>query len=386
MNDLTSTQISTIVNAIMGQVTGVQNLANVSTSDFVAVANTALLASYDPLLDAVSQTLSSTIFSIRPYNRKFRSINVSNQKFGNHVRKLQAIDSDFEDDQTLPLANGTSVDMYAINKTNVLQTNFYGQTRYQRHTTIWQDQLDVALRNQEEFARFIVMILQNADDQIEQAHENLARYVVSNFIGAKITADAANVVHLLTDYNNLTGAGLTATSLYEPENFAPFMRWVSSEIQTYSDAMEERTGIYHMNVTGKTINRHTPKRMQRFYVLNEQMNAINANVLSQTFHDNYIKYGVTEKVLYWQSIKDWTTIDLNVSYMDANGNVATADVKQSQIFGVLFDEEALGYTVIGHRSHRTPFNAAAEYSNIYWHFTDRFWNDLTENAFVFLLD
>ena len=63
----------------------------------------------------------------------------------------------------------------------------------------------------------------------------------------------------------------------------------------------------------------------------------------------------------------------------------SATVK-SNIFGVIFDEEALGYTVVNEWSQPTPFNARGGYTNIFWHWTERYWNDFTENGIVLLLD
>ena len=58
----------------------------------------------------------------------------------------------------------------------------------------------------------------------------------------------------------------------------------------------------------------------------------------------------------------------------------------SKVFGVIFDEDAAGYTVVNQWSASAPFNARGGYTNIFWHSTDRYWNDFTENAVVLLLD
>ncbi len=55
------------------------------------------------------------------------------------------------------------------------------------------------------------------------------------------------------------------------------------------------------------------------------------------------------------------------------------------VVGVLMDEEAAGYTVVNEWSAPAPFNARGGYTNIFWHFTDRYWNDFSENCVVFML-
>ena len=184
-NTLTFDQISTILNDIVKQATGMETMKATDTSSFVAQAQTALLAGNDRIMDSISQVLDRTIFSVRPYSAKFRGLRRTTQQWGNHVRKLGMIDDDWEDDQRQPLTDDTAVDMYKIKKGKVLQTNFYGGKVFQRHRTYFRDQLDQAFRNPDEFGNFITMYTQNTMDMNEQAHESMARACVANFIGAK---------------------------------------------------------------------------------------------------------------------------------------------------------------------------------------------------------
>lgn len=388
MNDLTFNDCSTILNSIVKQATGKDSITPTNTSEFVAVANTALLSGYDPILNSISQILSRTIFSNRPYTRKFKGLEVTNQQYGNHVRKVQTVDKDFEKDTRLDLTDGEAVDMYTVNKPVVLQTNFYGANTYQKSLTIFRDQLDSAFSGPDEFQRFISMVMGNATDQIEQAHETMARMVVSNFIAGKIAGDADNVIHLVSEYNDVTGLNLDSDSVKKPENYVPFMKWAYGRIQTLSDYLTERTVKYHINVTGKPISRHTPVADQKVYLFSPELNNVSTSVLSSVFHDEFLKMADHEKVNYWQSIDTPSGINITPSYMNTSGVIVTPDqpVVKSNVFGVIFDREAAGYTVVNQWSATTPFNAKGGYSNMFWHFTDRYWNDFTENGIVLLLD
>lgn len=184
-NTLTFDQISTVLNDIVKQATGIETMKATDTSSFVAQAQTALLAGNDRIMDSISQVLDRTIFSVRPYSAKFRGLRRTTQQWGNHVRKLGMVDDDWEDDQRQPLTDDTAIDMYKIKKGKVLQTNFYGGQVFQRHRTYFRDQLDQAFRNPDEFGQFVSMYTQNTMDMIEQAHESMARACVANFIGAK---------------------------------------------------------------------------------------------------------------------------------------------------------------------------------------------------------
>ena len=385
---LSFNQCATLLNAINQQATGRTDITPTTTADFISMATTVLNTGYDPVINAISQVLSRTVFSVRPYSRKFKGLFMDSQRWGNHVRKLQVIDKNAEEDDRLKLVDGESVDQQRVNKPSVLQTNFYGANVYQRSVTIFRDQLDSAFSSPAEFGRFISMVMQNVSDLMEQDHENMARLTLGNFIAAKLTADTGNVIHLVTEYNGVTGLTLTSETVKQPENFVPFMKWAYARIKTISGLMTERSVKYHMNIEGKPISRHTPRERQKLYMYAADVNEIEASVLSSVYHDGYLKDMDYETVSYWQSIDTPMSINIKPSYINSAGAVVTAaeNVVKSNILGVLFDEEAAGITTVNTWSAPAPFNARGGYTNTFWHYTDRYFNDLTENGAVFLLD
>lgn len=391
-NEMSFNQISTILNDIHQQATGQKSIAAINTAGFVTQAQAVLKTGYDPIMQAVSQVLSRTIFSIRPYSAKFRGMMVDAVKYGNHVRKINIADKDFMDDDRPALVDGQSVDQQRVCVPNVLQTNFYGENVYQKCYTIFRDQLDVAFSGPDELARFVSLVTGNANDMLEQARENLARALVANYIAAKITADSGNVVHLLTEYNTITGLTLTGTTVYQPANFKPFMQWVYSRVAELSAMMTERSAKFHTNLTidgvNKTIMRHTPYDRQRLYLYAPARFQSEAQVLADTFHDNYLRWADTETVNFWQNINTPDTITVTPNYITSAGVVATAAeaVTQANIFGVIMDEETTGFTPVNQWQAPAPFNARGGYTTVWLHETHRHWVDMTENGIVLLLD
>lgn len=395
-NGMGPTQISTVMNGILGQVTGKNPMATINTSNFVNVATTALQTGYDPVLNAISQMVGRTIFSNRPYTRKFRTLERTVQEYGNHERKLQALDLDWEDDQQWELTDGESVDMYRVRKPKVLQTNFYGYVVRQRHYTVFRKQLDTAFSSYNEFSQFMAMITQNNSDNIEQSHENLSRYTVANLIGAVILGGTDyQQVHLLTMYNSDRGFTTPKTLVdlkQDRDSWIDFMQYCFTVMENVSDFLEERTYLYHLNLVsgGSTINipRHTPKRDQRAFFASTMLNEITNTVRTNVFHENFLRMLRHEKVNFWQNIQNPLDLDITPSYTGADGSVKTATdaVKQDQIFGILYDREAAGMTTVDQYVSTTPFNSAGGYWNIFFHYTDKWWNDITENCIVFLMD
>lgn len=389
VNNLTFNQLSTVLNSIVSQATGTAQITPSNTAEFVSVAQVGLKAGYDPVLNAVSQVLSKTIFSTRPYTRKFKGLEADSMQYGNIVRKLQSVDKSWQDDDRLRLADGDSVDMYKVNKPEVIQTNFYGANVYEKSLTIFRDQLDCAFSSPDEFNRFVTMTMGNISDMIEQAHEATARATIGNFVGGIVKGNPDAVIHLLSEYNALTGLELTAQSVYAPDNFASFVRWMYSRINTIAGLMTERSDKYHINIEGKPVMRHTPKDDQRTYLYAPALNQISAQVKSVTYNNDYLNMDTTEAVNYWQALSDPTRIMVTPTYLNkTDGSLKTesTSVDVAPVFGLIADRDALGYTVLNEWSSPTPFNAKGGYSNLYWHFTDRYWNDFMENGVVLLLD
>ena len=387
VNTMSFEDASAILNNIRKQVTGETDpIAPVTTADFISVATTVLQAGYDPVLNAITQMVSRTIFSIRPYNRKFGGIKMDSEQWGAIVRKLSIADKDFDKDVRFELVDGQSEDMYVVNKPNLLQTNFYGQNVFEKNYTIFKDQLDNAFSGPSEFGRFMSMVVQNISDMIEQAHESIARMTIANFVGGKVAA-TNSVVHLLTDYAADTGVTLTSVTVYDPANFGDFCKWMFAKLATLTSLMTERSQEFQINITGKEINRHTPFAMQKVYMYAPIMNALKARVLADTFHPEFIDYADIESVNYWQNIKDPMSLDVTPSYMDVDGTIVTAAEQQiDNLVGVIFDRDALGMTTVNQWSATTPLNAKGGYWNTFHHFTERWYNDFTEKGIILLLD
>ena len=389
VNTMSFEQAATLLNAVHNQVTGTSNIAPTDVSGFISVAQKTLAAGYDPVLNAISQVVGRTIFSIRPYNAKFGGIQADAQKWGSITRKLVLADKPLQDNKAFDLIDGQAVDMYEVNKPSVLQLNYYGALTYSKSYTIFRDQLDNAFRGPDEFGRFMAMVTQNALDMIEQTKETCARLALCNFIAGKIDA-TADVIHLLTEYNTETGANpaYTVATIKDPANFPAFVKWVYARIATITNMMTERSALYQIQVTGQEVMRHTPFDRQKVYILNWLLNNIDARVLADTYNYKFLEFADVEAVNYWQAIDSPDEINITPTYLDGTGALVTAQasVNQTAVMGVIFDEDAIGYTLMNEFSGVTPMNVRGEYWNQYFNYVLRYWNDFTEKGVVLLLD
>lgn len=404
MNDMTISQAATILGSAVEQATGQKVITAIDSPEtFVSVAQTALKTGYDPIINALSQIWSKSIYAARDYTSPLTSLEMDLPRYGNALRKISPVAAKMIDDQRFvwpvaydatnhsanALGNGESVDMYKINKQEVLQTNFYGTAVYTQRYTTFKDQFDVAMSSADEFMRFNAMNMTERNNDKESYREAVARGMQANFIAA-ILDEAKNdrVVHLLTEYNAETGLSLSAQSVYQPDNFAPFMRWVSARISTIARFMGERSQMYQTVINNKPVLRHTRGENLRIALYNKAYEQMKTMSMSTTFHDDYLKLAKFEGVNFWQSIETPDSIAIKPVYTSNTGAVkkATNEVEQAGIFGIMHDRDALGYCYTKTWSATTPLNIDGGYWNTAEHATIKTIQDNTEKAVVLLLD
>lgn len=387
VNNLTFEQSSALLTDLYEQATGQKVLSPVDTATFTTVAQAVLKTGYDTVIESISQVLNRTIFSIRPYTAKFNGIYVDAERWGNITRKINFVDGDVENDEREPLTDGQSVDQYVINKPKVLQTNFYGFNKYQRHITIFRDQLDVAFKNAEEFGRFMAGVMQNMLDQLEQIKEAEARSCLVNFIVGKVNVDNG-VINVLQEYYNETGVELTPATMYQETYYIPFVKWFYAYVNRLTLMLSERSEKYHINVTGKELMRHTPADALKAYISARMMTSIDSVALPTIFGADRLKMIDWESVNYWQSIETPESVYTKAVVLQSDGTLKTMEAagKVDNVIGVLFDRDALGITRKSEWTANTPFNAAGGYTNLFYHFSYQSWNDFTENGLILIAD
>ena len=387
VNSLQIEDVYQILNSIHSQATGQTSLAPTNTYEFTSMATTTLAAGVDTVYNALMNTLGRTVFSVRPYERKFSGLVQDNVRWGGIMRKISYADKPIGAEEAYHPVDGTTVDPWKINKANVLEMRYYGSAVYQDTITIFRDQLMQSFESPEQLGSFVAGQMTHMSNKWEQYLENLNRSTLANFMGAKI--DASNgVIHLLTEYNTLINASpaLTAADVWQPQNFN-FWRWVRGRVNIIGRRMAERSGEYQVQVTGKEIMRHTPFADQKIYLLSDALDIIDTMVNTTTFHNEPLAYADVEGVSFWQDINTPDSIDVTPAVINSSGVVSQGTaVQQSDIFGVMFDRDAIGTNVKLYDVANSPYNQVGRYWNTTLTANLQYTNDLTEKGVVLLLD
>ena len=402
VNTLTFEQVSTILTSLVKQATGQTVLTPTDTGSFVSVAQILLRADRDIVMNTISSMVGRTLFAIRGQQDTLPDLTFDSFRWGNVMRKLSIADDDWQDDpayawpnaydasQTPPSGDGQSTDPWTIKKPNILQTNFYGASVYFDEMTIYEDQIETAFSGPEQLGSFLSLIMTNLSNRLNRSNMGLKRGLLANAIGALNQENqSGRVIHLLAEYNTLTGLSLTYQDVFQEANFGAFIKWAYSRIAEAAALFAEPSLKYQTVITGKPIVRNTPLDMLQVYLFNPMLQQVSARVLANTYHENFLTYSNVKAIPYWQSINDNDRDHVKVTPMftDTSGALATATEQDVEhVMGLLFDPDAMGMTILDRRVLSTPLNTKGLYRNLHVHAKQRVFMDNTEKMALLLLD
>lgn len=388
---LTANQIYTIVNEVASQAMGSKAIAVVDNSGLVALGNTVLGSNEttNNFINALTDRIGRTIVSFRAYHSHFPDFEKDSIEWGNILQKIKIGMPDAEEDQSYNLKDGESIDQYKINKASVNQLLFTTETPWQTHITIHLDALEKAFLSSDAMGVFVASMFGEVQNRIELAMENLSMDCVNNFIAELIktkTSRPNRVVNLVTEYKDKTGVDLTTEPLKALDD-EEFLKYVVRRINSLSTTFEYMTTGLFTDVptsgstaeTQKIYSRHTPKSEQRMMLFIDMVNSLKTNINSKAFNMEQVAIDIPFKTVpFWQSMKDPSSIKVKTS---SSGTL----IDQSLVMGILYDREAMGTFKKKYSSLTSPINAAGKYYNVFYHMITMYYNDLTENAVIFLL-
>ena len=416
---LTPQDAYSIMNLLVKEATGQDaTIQAVNSSTFVSVGETVLATGTENVLNALSRLVGRTMVAVRPYNAKLSIINALNSGlFSERVRKISyysrnaQASGDFNTNlytqHGAGLDNGTNriyqgsilptgglPNMWEQNPPIPLEVNFQGRDVWDVSTTVYENQLQMAFRDEASFAQFVGGIMTELENDMESQKEAFNRMTVLNFMGGLYDLNQGKQrIDLKAGFNTKFGTNYTSAQLLSTY-FKEFLQYFVSVYKITSDAMEVRSKQYHWSPT-KTVNgvsyellRHTPKSRQRAILYSPLFHDAEAQVMSAIFNPEYLDVGRFEKVTYWQNINNPAAIDVTPAIpntSDPTAQTAGSRVQLNNVVGVLYDEDAMMIDYQLDSAYTTPLEARKMYRNIFWHISKNSINDFTENGVIFYL-
>ena len=389
------TQVATLINSITTEKLGTSAILEDNLSNVVDVGEQILNnISYDAFCSALVDRITKVIFVDRKYTGAMATLRREDWEYG-IKQKIYLTELPIAvDDETYQLSNGTSYDENKFTSSAVAAKFYQNTDAFRVDISIADKQVKTAFASAGELNSFISMVLNGVDTAIELRLEGLASSVVSTLIGNVIYDDipdldlsktgvkAVNLLKLYNDQFDPNGADpLTVDeALFTPE----FIRFAVLIISQYQERLKRASTLF--NCGG--LVRHTPATKQKLLLLANLKNSADVYLQSDTFNEQYTALPGSETIAYWQgSGTDYgfdSVSKIHVDIKDPADGTKTVEVEASGILGILFDYDSAGIdceekTVTEHR------NAAAQFTNLFYHQSARYWIDLNENAVVFFI-
>lgn len=414
---LTPKDVHVIMNAIVHQVTGQDSMSVVDTSSFISAGELVMRSGVENVLNAISIVMGETYMAVRPRKAKLMIINALNSgMYTNRIRKISfytrdaqasgAFNTDlftnfedgFDNGQNPDASNvpQSTQSMWVQNAPVPMEMNFAGTSTWQDSTTVYEKQLRIMFRNEDEFARFWGGVMTEKGNDIERQKEAFNRMTLISAIAqridiAKLNYATTSVIDLTAGFNakfgtNYTGAQLRSTYLKQ------FLEYFVSVVRMTSDLMTDDSVDYHWfpEKPGHVLLRHTPKDLQKLILFNPLFVDAEAQVMPEIFNDKYLKLENYEGVNYWQSRQTPSAINITPALPDVDGKhngeqFAGEPVSEDYVVGVMYDTDALMVDYQLDDASATPKEARKHYHNLWWTFAKNAIVDATENMVVFVM-
>lgn len=421
---LTQKDCYSIVNALAEELTGQKStIQAVDASSFVSVGETILSYGTENVLNALGLLVGRIMVASRPYKGKFNLINAI--ETGIYSHRLQKIS--FYSKKALPsgawntdlytnlapgFTNGQNPDstsgdpqstksMWEQHPAIPLNMNFAGSDVWDECLTMYEVQVQQALRDVNEFNSFVSGMIIEHENDIETEKEAFRRMITLNHIGGIYDMNAAgkmpgSVVNLTEEFNKYyygndttqykTSDELRSTYLKE------FLGFMIATMKDYMQKMSNRSVNYHWSPT-KTIDgvdyellRHTPRDRQKLFMFEPLFRKAEAMVYPEIFNDRYLKLDQYEGVEFWQNENDPSAVSVTPAIPTADSTqTAGSAVALDYVVGLLFDTDAAMTDFQLDRADSTPLEARKLYRNLWLHIAKNGINDFTEKAILFIM-
>lgn len=397
MATLNNNQIASILNAALAQSLGQDEVGTLSLKDIVDRGNSAdAVGSVEQFSRALMNVLIERWFTDSEYRSEFKSPFLQNaEKFG---AIIEAISINYPEvrankawndfSPTIDADTGeityVTIGTYEVHPLGVSAKHYGRSASWSIDYSITGSQWNTAFHNEYELRKFVLQMMVIVENALLFHIENMDNMNRNALIASKIAyaatqgATGIHVVNLVEEFqkSQATPADMTVAQF---KNSKEALHNSSMTIRKYMSYIRKPSVLF--NVEGK--KRFLPKEREVVQLLEEFKLLIEANSLSDTFHDEFVSLPLAESVPYWQGFGESTDFD-EVSKISVQLDENTT-ITKSGIVGLIADQWSCMHTIVSRRNVAQYFQR--EDITMYdFQMVDRYMIDDTQNAIVFVLE
>lgn len=334
----------------------------------------------DNFIKKLGDKVGKQIFVAREYAPLMPDIVKDGSEWGSVVEKSRIVPRDFETNFVWDLTPGEKYDEFLTFKPNTAKVKYYNKkVTYRIPLEVTRKQIKGAMTSADAFTRFVGALEQTVANQMSLAYEIMAQRLVNGMICQTVLE--SREIKLGTLYKAATGK--TFSSMDEMISNPDFLRWSVGKIKDISNLITKMSTSYN---DGSAMT-FTPKEYQKLTMLSPYATALETNLYSGTYHDDFLKLGEYDTVPFWQTLGDTTLVKRSevkatpIHYIDKEGDT---DVDVTGVVAILRDVDALA--IFNHEKYTTTFVNPDTAVTRYNHFEDlSLYGDTSENFIVFTL-
>lgn len=382
-------QIYAILNDVMNEVTG-QNVAEegeppayILQEDLSNIVDmgTAVFSNNwrDNYVRALINRIGREVFVDRTYEGYAPSVLRDAWEYGSIMSKTRCKIFDAKANPSWNLQPGQTVNQFEFDPPSVTQKFYNSKTAWQIDCSFTEVQLKESFTSAAAMNRFISMIENRINTSMTIYTDSLIMRTINNFIAEKISANNG-VIDVLAEFNATQTSPITAAEAVSDKEF---YRYLAFRTDRDIERFRAPSVNFNMDPDGDNVT-FTPREYAHFVLHADFASGIKVYLQSDTFHENLVSLGEFETVPYWQAQgEDYalaTTSRIDVKLASDN----TKEVNRNYIIGFLFDRDALG-VLNDNKRVTSAYNANGEYWTNFYKVDTSFFNDLAENAIVYVL-
>lgn len=420
---LTPTDGYAIMTALARQATGQSSIAVTDLNTFVSAGETVMATGKENVFNALSIVIGRTLVAARTYSAKLALMNsINTGSYTSRLRKISFYSKDplpsgfYNTNLFKNLADGftsgenpdgngvaqSTKSQWEQHQAMPVEMNFAGSTVWDHCITLYEQQINAALRDPVELAQFVAGIMTEHGNDIASVREAFNRMALLSKIGQCYLYDegthwATGMSYNLTSmYNTFYGTNYTSAQL-RSTYLKSFLEFMVATIKEVSDFFTERSAAHHLPMT-KTVGgvnysvlRHTPRDRQRLYLYRPLFRKSEAIVMPEIFNTEYLQMEQYEGVDFWQSNTsdaDRPKVKVRVPFYNKSTGVqeSSGDISFDYVVGLITDVDGMMTDFQLERALTTPIEARKGYANTWLHIAKNAITDPTENAAVFYMD
>lgn len=376
-------QLHEFLSTVYGEVTGKTDIVQEDLKNIVDVGKELLSAPYkEPYVNSLLNLIGRWVFVDRPYEGQAPNILRESWEWGSIMSKSRTKDPTPTTNPTWDLTPGESIDQFIYTPPTVQTTLFNTMDTWEIDMSFVDRQLRQSMDSAEMLDRFLGMLRSQVNNNQVSYLDELTMRCYNNLIGHRLCRGIA-IVDVLASYNAISGK--SPISANEAPYDDGFLRHLAFLLLIYKSRMRKKCANFADLDAGYTT--FTPAEFNHIVLLDVFSEAMKIYLQSDTYHDDMVKVGKYDMISNWQGTgmgAGYELADISEINIKVSGLTGSDTVSRWGVIGIMHDRDALGI-INEDRRVEAAYNARGEYWNNFFKIDTRLFNDVGENAIIFVV-